>query len=241
MQQDYDRYTSADQEVWRKLFARQEPNIQDKAGSVYLRCLQEMKPVLHAEAIPRFEELSRVLTQKNGWSIKVVKGLVEVSEFFDLLRKRRFPSSTWLRKPEQLDYLEEPDMFHDIFGHIPQFMDDQYAAFMQRFGEFGYQNRHDPEVVTQLQRLYWFTIEFGVLREGGRFRIYGAGILSSFAETNHVMEHSDLAVPFDIKQIIDTDYDLSRIQEIYFQIESFEGLYQAIKDYEQIAKQETAV
>lgn len=239
MQQEYDRYTAADQEVWRQLFSRQEPNIQDKAGEVYLRCLREMKPVLHADAIPRFPELNRVLTDQNGWSIEVVKGLVEVSEFFNLLRQRRFPSSTWLRKPTQLDYLEEPDMFHDIFGHVPQLMDEQYAAFMQRFGEFGYRNRHDPEVVTQLQRLYWFTIEFGVLREQERFRIYGAGILSSFAETNHVMDHSELAVPFDIQRIIQTDYDLSRIQEIYFQIESFDDLYQAIRDYEGIARRQT--
>ncbi len=136
MNQHYEHYTKADQEVWKLLFTRQAENLANKACREYLRALEVLEPVLNANAIPRFPELDSVLMRTTGWTIEVVPGHIPVNDFFDLLARRRFPSSTWLRNKEQLDYLEEPDMFHDIFGHIPLLVDPSYADFMLISGVF---------------------------------------------------------------------------------------------------------
>jgi len=228
MRQEYDQYTKEDFDVWKILFERQEQNLQDKACTEYLECLQQMKEVLHANQIPRFEELDAALTAATGWSIKVVPGLIPEREFFTLLAERRFCSSTWLRTKAQLDYLEEPDMFHDIFGHVPLLMNPDYANFMQAIGQLGVQHIDSDEAILQLKRLYWFTIEFGLFRKAGQLQIYGAGIISSFGESNHIYKNTVGIDPFEMIKVLQQEFINSEIQTQYFEVNSFEEIYSSM-------------
>ncbi len=237
MRQEYHTYTDEDQQVWRTLFERQAQNLTDKACNEYLDCLHQMNSALHPLAIPRFENLNKLLSDGHGWTIVVVPGLIPVVAFFELLAERKFCSSTWLRSPEQLDYLEEPDMFHDIFGHIPLFMDQDYADYVQKVGELGIRYRHDEKIIRQLQRLYWFTIEFGLMRtDDGKNSIYGAGILSSYGETNHIFYDDIDIYPFDIQVIMNQEFTTSEIQTQYYEIEGFGQLYSSLEEVELLAK-----
>lgn len=228
MTQHYERYTKEDQLVWKELFTRQIANLQDKACAEYLDCLDEMSPVLNAEAIPIFTELDRVLTDGTGWSIEVVPGHIPVNDFFALLSRRRFPSSTWLRSWEQFDYLEEPDMFHDIFGHVPLLNHKPYADFMERIGHLGVKWASNDSVVNALRSLYWFTIEFGLLTEHDERRIYGAGILSSFGESEQVMNASTECLMFEVDSILRTEFRTDVMQEVYYVAPSYKAFLDSI-------------
>lgn len=229
MKQNMNNYTSADLEVWKTLFERQQENLKEKGSSVYLNCLKNMHPVLNANEIPDFEKIGQWFDNHTGWKIEVVPGLIPVEDFFDLLAEKRFCSSTWLRTMEQLDYLEEPDMFHDIFGHIPLLSDPEFSDFAQRFGKLGQCFKDDERVVKELQRLYWFTIEFGVIREKGKIKSYGAGIMSSFGETNRVDAGECRFLPFDIDEVLQKYFHTDVMQEDYFVLNSFEELNKALE------------
>lgn len=232
MKQQFEKYTAEDFKVWKTLFERQEMNIKDKSCKEYLDCLTDLKPVLNASSIPDFSDLNDVLFQETGWSIEVVPGLIPVNHFFELLSKKKFCSSTWLRSMEQLDYIEEPDMFHDIFGHIPLFMNKDFGDFAQKMGEVGVRFKDSEDILIELQRIYWFSIEFGLLK-GEQPKIYGAGILSSFGETNYVYESNVEIIPFNIKEVVSTYFCNSEIQTKYFLLDSFEDLFKSIHVYEE--------
>jgi phenylalanine-4-hydroxylase len=230
MKQNYNNYKEEDFLVWKTLFERQVKNLQDKSCKAYLDCLYQLSEVLNADEIPRFDALNEVLKAKTGWTVAVVPGLIPVDEFFNLLANKQFCSSTWLRKMEQLDYLEEPDMFHDIFGHIPLFMNQGYADFAHQMGLLGQQFSGNEKVLLELQRIYWFTIEFGLIQENG-LKLYGAGIMSSFGESNFVYSDKPELLPFNLEEVIATDFCNSEIQTKYFVIDSFEQLFEAIIEY----------
>lgn len=232
MIQDYKNYTAEDFEVWSLLASRQKENLPGKAHPEYLYCLEQLSDLLNEKAIPKFEELNEALLKANGFTITVVPGLIPVEDFFQLLADRKFSSSTWVRSKEQLEYLEEPDMFHDIFGHIPLLMNEAYADFVQKMGALGVRFIDNETVVKQLQRLYWFTIEFGLIKNGDKNMIYGAGIISSSGETDHVMNDEITIHEYNLEQIINTDFITSEIQTQYFAIESFEQLFSSIEEYE---------
>lgn len=227
MKQNYPAYTDNDRLVWSTLYKRQRENLEGKAHALYLECLDELRPVMNEDRIPNFDDLNAALDKATGWSIHVVKGLIPVEAFFELLAQRKFPASTWLRTMEQLDYLEEPDMFHDIFGHIPMLLDPQYAAFMHEFGSFGAKNLKKAHVVRALQNLYWFTIEFGVV--SSPTQVYGAGIISSFGETNHIYHPTTTVNPFVYKQVAEHSFINSEIQQEYYRIEALDELF-ALRD-----------
>lgn len=233
MKQQFENYTEEDFLVWKTLFERQVENLQDKSCVEYLDCLNTMNSVLNANIIPNFNDLNKLLKAKTGWVVEVVPGLIPVDEFFVLLSQQKFCSSTWLRKMKQLDYLEEPDMFHDIFGHIPLFMDKQFANFAKKMGDLGVKYANNEEVLIQLQRIYWFTIEFGVLEQNG-LKLYGAGIMSSFGESNFVYTDEPEITPFNLEEVINTSFCNSEIQTKYFLLTSFNELFKAIDDYEMI-------
>jgi phenylalanine-4-hydroxylase len=228
MKQIYDQYTAEDHEIWQILFSRQLDNLRDKCTPHYFECLEEFGEAMPSSKVPNLDEVSEFLKTKTGWSVEVVKGLIPVDQFFDLLAERRFPSSTWLRSKDQLDYLEEPDMFHDTFGHVPLIADPVYAGFMESYGKLGQKYRDDLRVVTALQRVYWFTIEFGLMKGRGKSQIYGAGIISSFGETNHVFEDNIEVIDFDIEKIIFNHFVNSEIQMRYFLLNDFDQLYNSI-------------
>ena len=164
MKQNMSKYTDTDLKTWNYLFEHQYSNIHEKVCWEYLDCLQQLSEALNPHEIPDFKKLNSILYLKTGWTVHIVPGLIEASDFFHHLKNKRFCSSTWLRSEDELHYIEEPDMFHDIFGHIPLFMNQDYADFAQRIGELAFKWKDDEHKLSQIQRLYWFTIEFGVIR-----------------------------------------------------------------------------
>jgi len=232
MRQEYDKYTAEDKEVWNILYHRQKKNLQTKACWEYLRCLDRLDGIMNEHRIPDFSALNTYLLNENGWSVAVVPGLIPVGEFFRYLSKKQFCSSTWLRKMSELDYLEEPDMFHDTFGHIPLLLIDKYANYMEEIGKLGVKYKDNDKIVLALQRLYWFTIEFGLVESEGKSLIYGAGIISSFGESNHTQGEGIERIPFSLSAIFNNDFINSEIQTKYYVLPSMEFLYDTIYDLE---------
>ncbi len=229
MKQHYENYSNEDFEVWKILFERQKEELSLKAGKEYLYYLNELKDSLSADFVPRFSDLNNALMAKTNWSIEVVPGLIPVERFFELLSKRKFCSSTWIRKKSQLDYLEEPDMFHDIFGHIPLLMDTEYANYMEDLGHLGVYYKDHPEVIRGLRSLYWFTIEFGLIGTEENPQIYGAGIISSYGESKHIYENKNVSIKrFDLDEILEKEIVTSEIQNLYYCIDSMSFLYDSL-------------
>jgi phenylalanine-4-hydroxylase len=229
MKQDMNAYTAEDFQVWKTLFDRQVENLQTKGSSHYLSALKEMESVLNRQLIPDFRAINGFFQDATGWSIEVVPGLIPVEQFFELLADKKFCSSTWLRTMEQLDYLEEPDMFHDVFGHIPLLSNQIFSAFAHEFGKIGKSLIGNEQALIQLQRLYWFTIEFGVIREDGIIKSYGAGIMSSFGETNRIANKNCEFLEFDIEMVLSKEFWTDRLQEEYVVIDSLNQLFESLK------------
>lgn len=227
MKQQFELYTDADRQVWKTLFERQITNLQDKACAEYLIALEKMKEVLHPNNIAKFSEIDDWFRTSTGWQMECVPGLIPVDDFFQLLAQKRFCSSTWLRTMDQLDYLEEPDMFHDVFGHIPLLSNSVFSDFANEFGKLGLTIIHDEEKLKMLQRLYWFTIEFGLIKQNG-IKIYGAGIASSFGESISSLSDHNIKLEFDIEKVIREGFRTDVVQTKYFVINSFEELFDSI-------------
>jgi phenylalanine-4-hydroxylase len=211
-------YSSVQHETWATLYGRQRLLLEEKAAPLYLQALDSMSSLTEKE-IPRVERMSKELGRTTGWGLEIVPGLIPVDDFFALLAQRRFCTSTWVRKPEQLDYLEEPDMFHDTFGHVPPLMNADFATFMQRFGEIGVALRGNQQRVLELQRLYWFFVEFGFLEQKGMPLAFGAGIMSSHGETQHAWGRRRDLRKFTMEGVMTTPFTTTEIQTTYFLIE----------------------
>lgn len=212
------QYDPVQHGTWSTLYRRQRDTLEGKGARLYLEALDGM-PSLSESAIPRVDEMSAALQQATGWELVIVPGLIPVDDFFSLLAQRQFCTSTWLRRPDQLDYLEEPDMFHDTFGHVPPLMDRDFAAFMQRFGEIGVALQGQEDRVLALQRLYWFFVEFGFVEEKGLPMAFGAGIMSSFGETRHAWSMRTDLRKFTMEGVMTTPFTTTEIQTTYFLIE----------------------
>ncbi len=228
MKQLMNNYTKTDLWVWQTLATRQLKNIPNKASESYIEAIEHMKPVLNQNEIPDFSRINDWFKSSTGWTIQVVPGLIEVEDFFKLLAQKTFCSSTWLRAKDSLDYLEEPDMFHDIFGHIPLLSNPVFSDFVHEFGKLGCTYIDDKEKLIQLQRLYWFTIEFGVIKQSSKIKSYGAGILSSFGETNQIDAQKANFHPYDIISIINKPFRTDVMQEDYYVINSFDDLFTSL-------------
>lgn len=219
LSQQWEAYVPHHHDTWRRLYERQRANLEGKASPLYLANLDRMVQSLTINSVPRVLDMESQLQSTTGWSLTIVPGLIPVEEFFHLLSNKAFCTSTWVRRPDQLDYIEEPDMFHDTFGHIPPLMDQDFAAFMHRFGEVGaaLAKAGEDEAVLGLQRLYWYFVEFGFVRgEDGNPQLMGAGIMSSFGETNHAWELRDTLIPFSIEEVMRTPFRTDVIQTKYF-------------------------
>ena len=226
LHQQYHSYTPQDHQVWQILFNRQMKLLNQHASSAYLHAIKEIG-FQHA-AIPHFSQVSERLMALTGWQLTVVPGLVPEAEFFQLLSRRIFPATCWLRTLAEIDYIEEPDMFHDVFGHVPLLTDPAYASFMQAFGSMALAWAHRPEAISLLSRIYWFTIEFGLIQEQGAAKIYGAGILSSPGETMHSMHPHTARRPCHAADIFATSYRTDVMQDQYFVISSFAHLQEML-------------
>ena len=227
LSQKYEKYTSEDQKVWEILFERQVKQLEELADTSYLEGIQRIGFSKHK--IPDFREVNARLMEQTGWKIHVVPGIIDQENFFKMLSEKTFPSSTWLRKMDELDYLSEPDMFHDAFGHMPLLTNSIFCDFFKKIGDLGVKYIDHPEIIEKLGRIYWFTVEFGLIENENGLKIYGAGILSSFGESKYSLSDAPKRKPFDIVEVMNTDFDNSVIQELYFVIESFEQLSDSIQ------------
>ena len=228
VQQDYARYSADDRWVWQRLFERQLVVLPQVASQRFLDGLHRVG--FRADEIPDFARVNPRLQAATGWALVAVPGIVDDATFFHLLASRQFPATTWLRTPAQLDYLEEPDMFHDVFAHVPLLTDPFFADFLQALGTLALRHLTDPVAIEKLARLYWFTVEFGLIQEADALRIYGAGILSSAGETAFCLGSEPARRPFDVAEILATPFAKDRMQDVYFIITSYQQLADCIPE-----------
>ena len=220
--QDWSHYSPQEHAVWDRLFERQAGLLPGRASEAYLRGLDVLK--LSKPGIPDFEELSERLMKLTGWQVVAVPGLVPDSVFFEHMANRRFVAGNFIRRPDQLDYLQEPDVFHDVFGHVPMLADPVFADYLVAYGQGG-QRALELGALKHLARLYWYTVEFGLIAEPEGLRIYGSGIVSSFAESRFALDDpSPNRIAFDIKRVMRTEYRIDDFQQNYFVIPSFDEL-----------------
>ena len=227
VEQPWADYKAEDHATWGTLYQRQRELLVGRASDEFLQAQDEMGMSPHA--IPRFDQLNEVLGAATGWTLIGVEGLLPELDFFDHLANRRFPVTWWIRRPDQIDYIEEPDLFHDLFGHVPLLMDPMFADYMQAYGAGGVKaHAIGPEALQNLTRLYWYTVEFGLIRQTDGLRIYGAGIVSSSGESLHALgSPAPNRIGFDLERIMRTRYRIDTFQKTYFVIDSFEQLMRA--------------
>lgn len=220
--QGWSNYTAEEHAVWKTLFERQSKLLPGRACDAFMQGMQDLP--LSADQIPNFEQLSEVLSKHTGWQVVAVPGLVPDDVFFEHLAHRRFPSGHFIRKPHELDYLEEPDVFHDVFGHVPMLMNPVIAEFIQAYGQGGLRAK-GRGALDLLARVYWYTVEFGLVQQAEGLRIYGAGIVSSATETVFAVEDdSPNRIGFDLERVMRTHYRIDDFQESYFVLNKLDDL-----------------
>jgi phenylalanine-4-hydroxylase len=223
--QAWESYTAAEHRVWDVLYERQSALLPRRACDPFLKGLEALD--LHRAGIPDFARINEELKRLTGWSVVAVPGLVPDEVFFDHLANRRFPAGQFIRKADQLDYLQEPDIFHDVFGHVPMLTDPVFADYMQAYGRGG-QRAMELGQLHNLARLYWYTVEFGLLATPDGLRIYGAGIVSSHAESIFALDDpSPNRLGFDLERVMRTPYRIDDFQQAYFVIPSLQSLLDA--------------
>ena len=223
--QGWDAYTPAEHAVWVTLYERQAALLPGRACDAFLHGLDALD--LHRTGIPEFARINEDLVRLTGWTVVAVPGLVPDAVFFDHLANRRFPAGQFIRRADQLDYLQEPDIFHDVFGHVPMLTDPTFADYMQAYGEGGLRALGLGQL-HNLARLYWYTVEFGLLQTPVGMRIYGAGIVSSRTETIFALEDgSPNRLGFDLERVMRTPYRIDDFQQVYFVIPSLQALLDA--------------
>jgi len=229
VEQPWASYSDTDHRVWGELFRRQRELLVGRACSAFLQAQATMQ--MSDAAIPKFTDLNALLKATTGWQIIGVEGLLPELVFFEHLANRRFPVTWWIRRPEQMDYLAEPDLFHDLFGHVPLLMNPIFADYMAAYGRGGVKAHSvGAEALINLTRLYWYTVEFGLIREAEGLRIYGAGILSSKSESIHCLESAaPNRIGFDLQRIMRTRYRIDTFQKSYFVIDDFAQLFDATR------------
>jgi phenylalanine-4-hydroxylase len=220
--QNWASYTPQEHGVWKTLFERQSRLLPGLACDAFMQGLDEL--AIGADQIPNFERLSEILMKRTGWQIVAVPGLVPDEVFFEHLANRRFPAGHFIRQAHELDYLEEPDVFHDVFGHVPMLMNPAMADFIQAYGQGGLRAQK-LGMLNQLARVYWYTVEFGLVKQHDGWRIYGAGIASSASESLFaVRDSSPNRVQFELERVMCTPYRIDDFQEIYFVIGDLDEL-----------------
>jgi phenylalanine-4-hydroxylase len=222
--QRWDRYTAAEHALYARLHKRQLRQMPGQASEEFIHALVQLGD---ADRIPDFDEVSERLRRATRWEIVAVPGLIPEHAFFSLLAARRFPVTVWLRQPEEFDYIVEPDVFHDLFGHVPLLFNPIFADYMQAFGAGGLK-AEGLAALRYLARLYWYTVEFGLIQTPAGLRAYGAGILSSAGETLYALTSlRPQRLAFDLARVMRTDYKIDDFQDSYFVIDSFAQLFDA--------------
>ncbi len=225
--QGWERYTPGEHAVWRTLYERQTRLLPERACDAYVAGMRDLP--ISGDAIPDFRRLSEVLMRRTGWQLVAVPGLVPDAVFFEYLATRRFPAGNFIRKADQLDYIDEPDVFHDVFGHVPMLMNPAMADYLQAYG-IGGLRAQKLGVLSNLARVYWYTVEFGLVLQPQGLRIYGAGIVSSFSESVYALEDpAPHRIWFDLPRVMRTHYRIDDFQESYFVVHDLDELLRLAK------------
>ena len=223
-EQGYAQYSAADHDTYRRLYARQAQQLPGLACDEFIAAVQQLGA---PDRIPHFDAISERLMKATGWQVVSVPGLIPEEAFFALLAARKFPVTDWLRKPEEFDYIVEPDVFHDLFGHVPLLFNPVFADYMQAYGAGGLKASR-LDACELLARLYWYTVEFGLIETKAGLRAYGAGILSSAGELRHsIVSVEPQRIAFELKRLMRTKYRIDSYQTSYFVIDSFDQLFAA--------------
>ncbi len=232
IQQQYSGYTAENQETWRVLYDRQMAYLADHASNVYLNGAKSIRLVRdHIPYLEGAQSINIFLKQLTGWQSKAVPGYLPAKAFFACLAQRDFPTTVVIRPKESIDYLPEPDIFHDVFGHVPLHADPVFADFLQTYGKAAL-TTDDPAHTERLSRLFWFTVEFGLIREEGRVKLYGSGLISSPGESHHSLNSKDVERrPFDLETVCNTAFEIDHYQPILYVLDSFEQLRDAMNTY----------
>jgi phenylalanine-4-hydroxylase len=216
-------FTAEEHDIWRILYKRQSEILKGRAIGLFMDSLSTLG--INPGRIPSFAEVNEILMKRSGWQVVPVNGLIPDEPFFELLANRRFPIGNFIRTREQLDYIQEPDVFHDLFGHVPILADPTFAKYMEAYGHGGLKAAK-LGMTDKLARLYWYTVEFGLIQEAGGVRIYGAGILSSPTESVFSLESpSPHRIKFDVRRVLQTHFHIDDFQDNYFVIDSFRHLF----------------
>lgn len=229
IQQDWPAYTDAQHGTWAALYARRMPALRTTASRVFLDGAEAIG--LGAGQLPDLALLNRRLLPRTGWAAIPVDGFLPAHDFFSCLAQRKFPTTVTIRPADRLDYVPEPDIFHDVFGHVPLHADPAFADFLQRFGALAAaaQTTEDTE---RMARLFWFTVEFGLVREGGEVKVYGSGLISSHADAEKALSPAADRRPFDLEQVLNQPFRIDDLQPVLFVVEKFEQLFEAVSALE---------
>lgn len=223
--QKWDAYTTEQHGVWGQLYARRMPVLEQTASRVFLDGAGAIG--LDSRFIPDLASLNRRLVVRTGWSAVPVEGFLPAKEFFQCLARRMFPTTVTIRPGDRLDYVPEPDIFHDVFGHVPLHADPVFAAFLQRFGALA-SRAEEPDALERMARLFWFTVEFGLIRESGEARLYGSGLISSDADARNALSSRCDRRPFRLQEVLQQPFRIDDLQPVLYVVEDFAQLFEAL-------------
>ena len=234
IEQNYSAYTDEQNAIWSELVGRVLPELELHASRAYLEGFEIIG--LQKDRLPRLASISARLEPRTGWNSTPVSGFLPAPAFFEMLAARRFPTTTWLRSRDSLEYTPEPDIFHDVFGHVPMHSHKVFADFLQRYGRVC-ASIQDERVLERLGRLFWYTVEFGLIREGNEIKVYGSGLISSHGECKNVVEGHCAVHDFSLDEVLETPVKVDEFQKTLFAISSFEQMYEAMHEAERRVKQ----
>jgi phenylalanine-4-hydroxylase len=230
IEQDWKAYTPEQHAVWQELVARRMPQLREHACAEYLDGFEQIG--LREDRLPDLKAVSALLAPRTGWASTPVSGFLPANAFFEMLAARRFPTTTWLRARESMDYTPEPDIFHDVFGHVPMHAHPVFADFLEHYGKTCASVIDRPDALERLGRIFWFTVEFGLIRQDGGIKVYGSGLISSHGECTRVLNGGCEVKDFDLETVMNQKMQTSEMQPVLYAVESFEQIYEAAKEAE---------
>ena len=226
IEQDWAAYTADQHALWGELVQRRLPQLERHACREYLDGFKQIG--LRADELPQLSSVSARLEPRTGWRSTAVSGFLPTDAFFEMLAARRFPTTTWLRSRESMEYTPEPDIFHDVFGHVPMHADPVFGAFLEQYGKVSAALR-EPAALERMGRLFWFTVEFGLIRQDGEVKVYGSGLISSHGECTRVLAGGCEVRDFDLDEVLEQSFDPGVMQPVLYAVESFDQIYEATK------------
>jgi phenylalanine-4-hydroxylase len=230
IEQDWNAYTAEQHALWAELVSRRMPQLREHACREYLDGFEQIG--LREDRLPDLKAVSARLAPRTGWQSTPVSGFLPADAFFEMLAARMFPTTTWLRSRDAMEYTPEPDIFHDVFGHVPMHAHPVFGNFLQHYGKLCAGLMADPVALERMGRLFWFTVEFGLIRQDGEIKVYGSGLISSHGECTRVLAGGCEVKDFDLDAVLDQEFDTGAMQPVLYAVESFDQIYEATKQAE---------